>query len=157
MYQIHCVQIGAFRQKTAVIDRFQKNTHQFSLCAFQCYHLRSWICFWKEKMPDGTYPSGGACRKRPPAFFDKGDTACCAHPLGTLAGREVSFSRHMSPKMTDFDSILPSLGGKTLRGVPVGEAFRQAVPDGIYPSGVVPAYSVRIINCCFSFQPFQTI
>ena len=65
------------------------------------------------------------CRKRPLAFFYRRDTACRAHPLGTLAGRAVSFSRHMSPKMTNFDFILPPSGGKTLRGFPVGEVFRQ--------------------------------
>ena len=65
----------------------------------------------------------GACRKRPEAFFDKRDTACRVHPLGTLAGRDVSFSRHMSPKMTNSNFILPPSGGKTLRGFPAGKFF----------------------------------
>ena len=39
---------------------------------------------------------------------------------------EVSFSRHMSPKMTDFHLIPSSADDGTLRGFPFWEVFRHA-------------------------------
>ena len=55
---------------------------------------------------------------------------------------EVSFSRHMSPKMTDFHLIPSSADDGTLRGFPFWEVFRHAEAAGIS----------RRLNCFFLFQ-----
>ena len=56
---------------------------------------------------------------------------------------EVSFSRHMSPKMTDFHLIPSSADDGTLRGFPFWEVFRQLLPVFVMRPKRMKFYAVR--------------